>query len=114
MRDADLVQFLLDKRSPRGRRLILLASVWPKVGEGGGRDAKLKRWAALAGLPLTVVRVLGPVLLDNEICTAGGGVDDTASAVVAQVIVEGLEGPDRKSHGTKANDSNAPGDPGRS
>lgn len=69
-----------------------MVAAWPRACAAGGRgEVRLKRWAMLASVPLTEARILGPPLLELGICTEGGGIDDTAAAVVGAVIVDELE-----------------------
>lgn len=95
MLDRDLILVLLNVASLRGQQRLRMVAAWPKVGKVAGREALLKRWALVASVPLTIARLLGPALLENGICTEGGGVDDTAAAVVDQELVNALERPKR-------------------
>ena len=91
MLDRDLIHVLLDARELHGRYRLRMIAAWPKVDPKQGRETQFKHWATIASVPPSVVKLLGPSLLEIGVCGPGGHVDPTAAAIVNALLVRSLE-----------------------
>lgn len=96
MKDRELVQILLDRRTIRGRYMVRMVAAWPRVAEITTAARRLAAWAEAAMVPLSSARQLAAMLQEHEIVEPGGRVHPDAEAVLAAIAADELEAVQRR------------------